>query len=202
MIGFKFTLTLQADGLYGGIDSYGNWVGMTGQLQSNNVDIIASGYTITSAREAVTDFTVPFMCYNVVTVTQPNADLNNIKYAVWKGNDAAAYLQNSADPVAKKIWANIQANAPASLVQNNEAGLELVRQGGWALVCEDANIGLALQNSNGQLVVTGSPVQIPRFYALGVRLGDKLGKTLSINMAKMVESGQMQQLLVKWGFAK
>jgi len=61
-LGFNFTLEFGADGIYGRYDeSKGSWSGMIGELLSQKADLVLADMTITSEREEVMDFTMPYM---------------------------------------------------------------------------------------------------------------------------------------------
>lgn len=59
---FNYTIKEADDGKYGRFDEEtGSWNGMIGELQNQKADMVVADITITSEREKVVDFTVPFM---------------------------------------------------------------------------------------------------------------------------------------------
>lgn len=76
-------------------------------------------------------------------------------------------MQNSVLPEVKAIWANVQ--TVGAIVNGSDAGLALVRQGGWAFVGENIMMKPTLDASNGQLVIRHS-IQT-QYYAFAVQKG-------------------------------
>lgn len=200
---FTYTTSLRADGVYGALDpkGHGGWTGMVGQLydKTNNTDFIAADMTITRTRESVMDFTVPFAYYHLVPIAKTGATLDGIKYAVLDGSADKEFLEESVDPTIKAIWANIQANKPQSLVKSAGDGIALAQQDGWAFIGEDAEVAVAMKDSEVPLSKVGDPLQTA-YYGFGVKLDSPLRKKLSIGILRLQESGELQQLLNKWGF--
>ncbi|XP_054620043.1 glutamate receptor ionotropic, kainate 5-like isoform X2 [Dunckerocampus dactyliophorus] len=62
---FSFTIKLVDDGLYGAPDPNGSWTGMVGELMNRKADLAVAGFTITSEREKVIDFSKPFMTLGI-----------------------------------------------------------------------------------------------------------------------------------------
>uniref|UniRef100_A0A8C1IWA7 Glutamate receptor n=1 Tax=Cyprinus carpio TaxID=7962 RepID=A0A8C1IWA7_CYPCA len=58
---FSFRIKLVDDGLYGAPEPNGSWTGMVGELINRKADLAVAGFTITSEREKVIDFSKPFM---------------------------------------------------------------------------------------------------------------------------------------------
>nr|XP_037280397.1 glutamate receptor ionotropic, kainate 2-like [Rhipicephalus microplus] len=65
LLGFHYQLRLVRDGAYGIRDSHGHWNGMVRELLDMEADLAIGDLTITYAREAVIDFTMPFMTLGV-----------------------------------------------------------------------------------------------------------------------------------------
>jgi hypothetical protein len=61
ILGFNYDLHVVADGAYGIRNSTGHWNGMIGELVNGKADLALADLTITSERESVVDFTMPFM---------------------------------------------------------------------------------------------------------------------------------------------
>lgn len=60
-IGFNFTFYVQEDRKYGNAINETHWDGMIGELMADRADLAITDLTVTSAREAAADFTMPFM---------------------------------------------------------------------------------------------------------------------------------------------
>ncbi|XP_046874747.1 glutamate receptor ionotropic, kainate 5 [Hypomesus transpacificus] len=62
---FSFRIRLVDDGLYGAPEPNGSWTGMVGELINRKADLAVAGFTITSEREKVIDFSKPFMSLGI-----------------------------------------------------------------------------------------------------------------------------------------
>nr|XP_033958212.1 glutamate receptor ionotropic, kainate 5 isoform X1 [Pseudochaenichthys georgianus]XP_033958213.1 glutamate receptor ionotropic, kainate 5 isoform X1 [Pseudochaenichthys georgianus] len=62
---FSFRIKLVDDGLYGAPEPNGSWTGMVGELINRKADLAVAGFTITSEREKVIDFSKPFMTLGI-----------------------------------------------------------------------------------------------------------------------------------------
>ncbi|XP_039662778.1 glutamate receptor ionotropic, kainate 5 isoform X1 [Perca fluviatilis] len=62
---FSFKIKLVDDGLYGAPEPNGSWTGMVGELINRKADLAVAGFTITSEREKVIDFSKPFMTLGI-----------------------------------------------------------------------------------------------------------------------------------------
>ncbi|KAL3197001.1 hypothetical protein MRX96_045029 [Rhipicephalus microplus] len=65
LLGFHYEMRLVRDGVHGSRDSHGQWNGMVRELLDMEADLAIGDLTITYAREAVVDFTMPFMTLGV-----------------------------------------------------------------------------------------------------------------------------------------
>ncbi|KAL3194638.1 hypothetical protein MRX96_016099 [Rhipicephalus microplus] len=65
LLGFHYQLRLARDGVHGSRDSHGHWNGMVRELLDMEADLAIGDLTITYAREAVVEFTMPFMTLRV-----------------------------------------------------------------------------------------------------------------------------------------
>lgn len=61
VLGFKFVIKLVDDHNYGSKDRNGEWNGMIRELIDGKADLVVADLTITYEREAVVDFSMPFM---------------------------------------------------------------------------------------------------------------------------------------------
>ncbi|XP_076178431.1 glutamate receptor ionotropic, kainate 2 isoform X2 [Ptiloglossa arizonensis] len=92
MLGFNYTFEVQADNVYGSYVKKANkWTGMLGKIIAEEADLAITDLTITSAREAAVDFTMPFMnlgisiLYRKPTKTPPSlfSFLSPFSAGVW-----------------------------------------------------------------------------------------------------------------------
>nr|XP_057902812.1 glutamate receptor ionotropic, kainate 5-like isoform X2 [Doryrhamphus excisus] len=88
---FSFTIKLVDDGLYGAPDPNGSWTGMVGELINRKADLAVAGFTITSEREKVIDFSKPFMTLGI-----------SILYRVHLGRKPGYF--SFLDPFSPAVW--------------------------------------------------------------------------------------------------
>nr|KAG5707744.1 hypothetical protein BaRGS_003319 [Batillaria attramentaria] len=75
---FTYQLVAPGDGLFGAPEPDGSWNGMVGMVKRGEADMAIGPFTITSIRETVVDFTVPYMedGGGILTLRKdPNPDL-------------------------------------------------------------------------------------------------------------------------------
>ncbi|CAK6979417.1 glutamate receptor ionotropic%2C kainate 5-like isoform X2 [Scomber scombrus] len=88
---FNFRIKLVDDGLYGAPEPNGSWTGMVGELINRKADLAAAGFTITSEREKVIDFSKPFMSLGI-----------SILYRVHLGRKPGYF--SFLDPFSPAVW--------------------------------------------------------------------------------------------------
>ncbi|XP_041823095.1 glutamate receptor ionotropic, kainate 5-like isoform X1 [Melanotaenia boesemani] len=88
---FSFKIKLVDDGLYGAPEPNGSWTGMVGELINRKADLAAAGFTITSEREKVIDFSKPFMTLGI-----------SILYRVHLGRKPGYF--SFLDPFSPAVW--------------------------------------------------------------------------------------------------
>ncbi|XP_061803277.1 glutamate receptor ionotropic, kainate 5 isoform X1 [Nerophis lumbriciformis] len=88
---FSFRIKLVDDGLYGAPEPNGSWTGMVGELINRKADLAVAGFTITSEREKVIDFSKPFMTLGI-----------SILYRVHPGRKPGYF--SFLDPFSPAVW--------------------------------------------------------------------------------------------------
>ncbi|KAG9355790.1 hypothetical protein JZ751_000632, partial [Albula glossodonta] len=88
---FSFKIKLVDDGLYGAPEPNGSWTGMVGELINRKADLAVAGFTITSEREKVIDFSKPFMSLGI-----------SILYRVHLGRKPGYF--SFLDPFSPAVW--------------------------------------------------------------------------------------------------
>uniref|UniRef100_A0A8B9LRH4 Glutamate receptor n=1 Tax=Astyanax mexicanus TaxID=7994 RepID=A0A8B9LRH4_ASTMX len=88
---FSFRIKLVDDGLYGAPEPNGSWTGMVGELINRKADLAVAGFTITSEREKVIDFSKPFMTLGI-----------SILYRVHIGRKPGYF--SFLDPFSPAVW--------------------------------------------------------------------------------------------------
>ncbi|XP_072304425.1 glutamate receptor ionotropic, kainate 5-like [Eucyclogobius newberryi] len=88
---FSFRIKLVDDALYGAPEPNGSWTGMVGELINRKADLAVAGFTITSEREKVIDFSKPFMSLGI-----------SILYRVHMGRKPGYF--SFLDPFSPAVW--------------------------------------------------------------------------------------------------
>ncbi|XP_062421699.1 glutamate receptor ionotropic, kainate 5 isoform X2 [Pungitius pungitius] len=88
---FSFKIKLVNDGQYGAPEPNGSWTGMVGELINRKADLAVAGFTITSEREKVIDFSKPFMTLGI-----------SILYRVQLGRKPGYF--SFLDPFSPAVW--------------------------------------------------------------------------------------------------
>ncbi|XP_070292440.1 LOW QUALITY PROTEIN: glutamate receptor ionotropic, kainate 5-like [Salvelinus sp. IW2-2015] len=91
LLKFSFRIKLVDDGLYGAPEPNGSWTGMVGELINRKADLAVAGFTITSEREKVIDFSKPFMSLGI-----------SILYRVHLGRKPGYF--SFLDPLSPAVW--------------------------------------------------------------------------------------------------
>ncbi|XP_068612623.1 glutamate receptor ionotropic, kainate 5 [Brachionichthys hirsutus] len=91
LLKFSFRIKLVDDGLYGAPEPNGTWTGMVGELINRKADLAVAGFTITSEREKVIDFSKPFMTLGI-----------SILYRVQLGRKPGYF--SFLDPFSPAVW--------------------------------------------------------------------------------------------------
>ncbi|XP_059097759.1 glutamate receptor ionotropic, kainate 2-like [Tigriopus californicus] len=92
LVGFNYVIELIPDNNYGALDlSTGEWNGLVRELMYDNADLAMGAMTINFAREAVIDFTKPFMNLGI-----------SILYKIPSGKPTRLF--SFMNPLAVEIW--------------------------------------------------------------------------------------------------
>jgi len=79
--GFTYDLVLSVDNKYG-VQSGGNWSGLVGMLQREEIDLIAADLTVTWSRMSAIDFSKPFLASTLTLLLKDPAEYT-ISLASW-----------------------------------------------------------------------------------------------------------------------
>jgi ABC-type amino acid transport substrate-binding protein len=193
--GVTYSLSLQPDALYGAKQGDGSWNGLVGSLVSKSADVVAADLTITSDRDAVIDFTTPYLV-SPLRILVGSSGLNNIHYLVVKDTAFATYLQQSPNATVQAIWADIQANN--GLVADPKEGVNKVLSGGFAFVEDYETLNPFLAANRGKIQLDGSVLWSTDFLAFGVQNDSPLRDQLSKALEQVNEKGRLQDLFIKY----
>ncbi|XP_067423249.1 probable glutamate receptor [Emydura macquarii macquarii] len=95
MLHFKYKVTMVKDGRYGSLSSSGNWTGMVGEIIRQEADLAVAPLTITSTREEVVSFTMPFLATGIGILLR--------KDAASQGSSLFCFLT----PFSKETWTGL-----------------------------------------------------------------------------------------------
>jgi len=194
---FKYTLSVQADGVYGEVDANGVASGLIGAVVSGNADVGATDLTETANRLQAVDFTSPFYPSQTRILCNKNDDPTKIHYLVI-GNTAIStirFLQASKNARDQAILTDINANN--GKVANAAEGISKVLAGGFCYVSETPELTLAVKANPDKLVLRNE-ILVERFFAFAVKKESPLRRILDACILHVSESTQLQDLINKW----
>ncbi|XP_055338421.1 glutamate receptor-like [Paramacrobiotus metropolitanus] len=140
---FTYAVQLVKDGQYGWVDEDGQWKGMIGELVRKEVDIALAPLTIMDQRNAVVDFTVPFLEFGagILTKKPQNSDSKgaikslaelanqtDVEYGVIGGGATFHFFRTSEAEPFKTMWTFMNSH-PYVFAGSFFEALDRVRQG-------------------------------------------------------------------------
>jgi len=162
-------------------------------IQSGDMDVAASGMTITKERAGKVLFAAPFYESKLVILTSKNSgiksveDLKNHSVAVQMGTTAADYAQNLGLKTKQ-------------FDHNAEALMELKIGGSEAVIADKpvADYYVATEGK-GEDVVNPIPDSKKEYLAFAMNAKNKdLQKEINAAIVKLKETGEFQQIYKKW----
>merc|ERR1719318_212799 len=210
-LSFDFTLSLVGDGKYGTYDeNTGQWTGMIGEVMSGAADMAVVDMTITSAREKVVDFSMPFMNVGITALYKKTGkpvsldDLlqnPNIQLGVFCCGSSAQFFKNSQVLVYQQLYQKMLSD-PAGLPASNAAGVSRVREsdGGYAYFLESSSgeyhtsTDCGLATVGGLLDSKGHGIVLPQ--------GSENREELNLALLTLREEGVLDKLRAKWWNSK
>ncbi|MCJ8140289.1 transporter substrate-binding domain-containing protein [Falsirhodobacter halotolerans] len=165
-----------------------DWDGIIPNLQSGNYDAIAAGMSITPERKAVIDFSDAYY---------PPTD------SAYAAMDGEADIEGGVVAAqVNTIQSGYVAETGATLVEyaTPDEAVAAVRNGEADAVFADSDyLKPVVDESNGEFVWVGEPVELGEGIGLGLRQSDTdLRDTFSTAIQTMKADGTLNDLLVKW----
>ena len=171
-----------------------DWNGIVASLTNNKIDFIASGLSVTSEREKVIDFTMPYWIVKQVLVVKEKSTLTSQQ--VMKGNKTIGVQSGTSD-----------AQALAAIAQKDGNNFTLHYYDSAPMIIQDLLNGridaAAMNESPAADAVQKRPVKIigemglaPEKFAYGIRKDDKELKTLLNKGIKMLLADPYWQELI------
>lgn len=177
------------------------WTGLFPALAAGDIDIVASGVTITDERKQTMDFTEPYYQINQVVLVAPGKNVQSIE-DLKKLAKVGVVTGNTGDFAAQKIFgATSQAVARFETVP---LLIKEVESGGVdAAISDSAVVAHYVKNNEGKGF---SMIQVPDFtvenYGIAVRKGDTETLNMLNNALKTIrENGEYAKIESKY-FAK
>jgi len=178
-----------------------DWSTIINALVSGDVDVIASGMTVTAARSEKVWFSIPYYAYNHYLVVRAGIG-GSAEELLKKGLKVAVQTGSTADMLAEKLK---QEGYPITKLgyESYPAALKAVLEG-----VADAGIfdSAFLEPYLRQYPETATGIRIVssigpvKTYAIATRPGDKwLRDCINRELEKLMETPEWEALLRKWG---
>merc|ERR1712110_51569 len=207
-LGANFDVHIAADGRYGAPTDSGAWTGMVGEVMTGKADLALADLTITSKREKVVDFTVPYMQTGItILFSQPSWGLRTFKsiedlikqdisFSCVEGGATERFFKNSKIPEYNQAW-NMM-NDFDLMTKNNNEGIErfLENPGEFAFLVESKSADYAMAKHCG-LSTVGGNINM-RNYGIAVKQGSSYRETLNVALLELMEEGVVSSLENKW----
>lgn len=164
-----------------------DWDSIIPNLQSGNYDAIAAGMSITEERKAVIDFTEPYYpaTFSAYAAPSTDADLSGVIAAQVNTIQAAHVAETDAT-----LLEFATPDEAVAAVRNGEAD---------AIFADNDFLKPVVEESNGEFVWTGEPVQLGEGIGLGLRKSDtELKATFDKAIQSVKDDGTLNEMLIKW----
>jgi len=176
-----------------------DWSGVTGALNSKKFDVVINGMSITEERQAVIDFSIPYVNASIgMVVLKDNTDINTKDEL--KGKTVGTQAGSSGyEACAKLVEDGIIEEA--NLKQYNqypEAFQDLVIGRIEVVVVDVTTAQDYLSQKPDTYKIVEEPL-VEDMYAIGLRKADKdLKAVLDKTLTEMMEDGTLTQISKKW----
>lgn len=212
-LGFSYNIQQAADSKYGTVsNSDGSWSGMVGEVMRGEADIAAADLTITSAREAVVDFTHPFMTLGLgmLTTRSPRglaprfetledlAGQEAVTVGTFKGGSTMNQFKNSLLPAQQTLWRRMEENWESTMVSSNTEGVDKVLAGNGNHVHIMETPMLEYTAARNCALMKAGETFNKKSYGLALPSGSPHREALSQGILRLQESGRMKEILDRW----
>ncbi|MCR8725587.1 transporter substrate-binding domain-containing protein [Frigidibacter sp. ROC022] len=165
-----------------------DWDSIITNLVSGNYDLILAGMTISDEREAIIDFSEPYLppAPSAFVALDPDADTATGLIAAQAGTVHASYVAET-DAVLLEFATPDEAVAA---VRNGEVD---------AAIADKDYLAPLVAESGGELVFVGKELPLGKGMGIGFRKTDsELRATFDEGLARMKADGSINELIVKW----
>ena len=168
--------------------------GLIPALQSGNIDAAIAGMTIKSEREKVVDFAYPYYDAGLmILVKQDNKDIKALEDL--EGRSVATKLGTTSEDFVKK---NAKAKDVKLFPNIDGAYMELATGGADAVLFDSpAVLYYARTAGKGKVKVVG-PLYMGQSYGIAFPTGSDLREKVTIEILKLMETGEYARLYKKW----
>jgi len=176
----------------------GNFKGTILQpLIDNKADLVGPDLEVTSFREAVVDFCLPYAIYNVQLIVNADTGINaDTQYLSLDLPDLMVF-KLSSNATLKAIYDNIEKNRPSSIVPNFDyaGALQKVSTGNYAFIAESHWYKEMLADPATPKNLRIQDPNMGTFYlSIAVQQGSPLREVINRALEKLMENGTMRKL--------
>ncbi|CDF59033.1 amino acid ABC transporter substrate-binding protein [Thermobrachium celere] len=176
-----------------------DWAMKESELNSNKIDLIWNGYTITEERKQKVDFTKPYLINRQVIVVLKNSNIN--KKIDLEGKKVAAQLNSSSQEAVEKqkdFLSKLKDGKLYLYETNNDALMELENGRVDAVVVDEilARYYIKLKGEENFRILEenfGSEE-----YGVGFRKGDQLKDKVEKALDEMKKDGTFEKIYNNW----
>ena len=163
-------------------------------IQQGDMDLAASGMTVTKERAQKVLFAAPFYESKLVILTSKDSGIKSVEDL--KGHTVAVQMGTTGSDYAQKLGLNIK-----QFDHNAEALMELKIGGSEAVIADKpvADYYVATEGKSDNDVVIDIPDSNKEYLAFAMNKKDvQLQKDVNAAIAKLKETGEFQQIYKKW----
>ncbi|KAI1288037.1 Glutamate receptor ionotropic, kainate 4 [Halotydeus destructor] len=180
------------------VSKWGKYLEATDAIMSGGVSLLHRKRVVTSPGQRSMAYFFSAANYTTEFNTQVHQKYETVdqllnsdaQLRLMAGSAAWTYLQNSTEPVSKRLWDRMY------YVNSFGEALEKAKNENYALITETATAQY-LMASDPCLYMIGDPI-VDLQYVFMVRQGSALRKQLSQAILELQESGQIAELKRKW----
>lgn len=177
-----------------------DWSMKETELNSNNIDFIWNGYTITDKRKEKLDFSEPYLNNRQVIVTLSNSDIKS--KSDLKGKKVGAQNESSAVVAMEKeaeLYASFDGGNAVTYEDNNQALMDLESGRIDAVVADEILVRYYIKLKGEDKFKVLDEDYGKEQYGIGIRKGDsKTVEAVNNALNKIKEDGTMKEISEKW----
>lgn len=165
--------------------------GLIPALQTNKLDVVIAGMSITPQRAKAVNFSIPYLSSEVAFVGSKSNPINSIDELV--GKTFGVELGTTKEASAKKIK-----DSKVIPFNGNTPALIALKSGKIDAMVVDKSVGDNYVSNNNDLMLIGILSGEPKAIAVGKKYPELLGK-INIALGAMLKDGTISNLKEKYG---